>query len=148
MDPIESFQRRFIHGYVFLAVRCIGGGALTRARELVQGEAMRVIRFMSVLVALGWTAWSASIPDFVRSAQDRHGAAGENAARFLAEHMTESDRSNLSNEFLLETLELAFRARKEFPWATQVPEAYCRTLFSTNRVTRGAPSCWPCRGTL
>ena len=84
---------------------------------------MRVIRFMSVLFALGWTAWSASIPDFVRLAQDRHGAAGESAARFLAEHMTESDRSNLSNEFLLENLDLAFRARKEFPWATQVPEA-------------------------
>jgi len=101
----------------------MGGGALTRAGELVQGEPMRVIRFMSVLFALGWTAWSASIPDFVRLAQDRHGAAGESAARFLAEHMTESDRSNLSNEFLLENLDLAFRARKEFPWATQVPEA-------------------------
>ena len=123
MDPIESFQRSSVDGHACLAVRCIGGGALTRARELVQGGPMRVIRFMSVLVALGWTAWSASIPDFVRSAQDRHGAAGENAARFLAEHMTESDRSNLSNEFLLENLDLAFRARKEFPWATQVPEA-------------------------
>jgi hypothetical protein len=76
---------------------------------------MRVIRVVSVLFALGWTAWSASIPEFVRSAEDRHGAAGERAARFLAEHMTETDRSKLSNEFLLENLDLAFRARKEFP---------------------------------
>ena len=77
---------------------------MTRAGELVQGEPMRVIRFMSVLFALGWTAWSASIPDFVRLAQDRHGAAGESAARFLAEHMTESDRSNIgARQFELRT---------------------------------------------
>jgi len=84
---------------------------------------MPVLRLISLMLALGWTGWSASIPDFIQTARDRHGAAGEGAARFLVEHMTEADRRDLSNEFLLDNLDLALRARKEFPWAAAVPEA-------------------------
>ena len=96
---------------------------MTRPLELVQGVFMPLMRVVSLFLALGWSACAATIPDFIRSARDRHGAAGESAARFLADHMTEADRSNLGNDFLLENLDLAFRARKEFPWAAQVPEA-------------------------
>jgi len=71
----------------------------------------------------GGLGWAASLPDFFKASRDLHGADGEAAARFLAEHMTEADRTGLSNEFLLENLDLAFRARKEFPWAAKVPEA-------------------------
>ncbi len=96
---------------------------LTRNLGLMQGASMPVMRVLSLLFALGWSAWAASIPDFIQSARDRHGAEGEAAARFLAEHMTEADRSKLSNDFLWENLDLALRARKEFPWAAKVPEA-------------------------
>ena len=70
----------------------------------------------------GGMAWAASLPEFFQSARELHGVGGEAAARFLAEHMTEADRTGLSNAFLLENLDLAFRARKEFPWAAKVPE--------------------------
>ena len=77
------------------------GRALTRAAELLQDSSMPVVRLIFLMLALGWTGWSASIPDFIQTARDRHGAAGEGAARFLVEHMTEADRRDLSNEFLL-----------------------------------------------
>ncbi|MBM3848855.1 MAG: hypothetical protein FJ396_01485 [Verrucomicrobia bacterium] len=79
----------------------------------------------AVLLGLwfGGLGWAASLPDFFTASRDLHGADGEAAARFLAEHMTEADRTGLSNEFLLENLDLAFRVRKEFPWAVKVPEA-------------------------
>ena len=83
---------------------------------------MRSIRAVVLGLWFGGMAWAASLPEFFQSARDLHGADGEAAARFLAEHMTEADRTGLSNPFLLENLDLAFRARKEFPWAAKVPE--------------------------
>ena len=59
---------------------------------------------------------------FVSAAQARHGEAGARAARFLVEHMPARDRETLTQEFLLENLELAFQARAEFAWARGVPE--------------------------
>jgi hypothetical protein len=64
----------------------------------------------------------APVDDFVASAREQHGAFGEKAARFLVEHMPPRDREALSAEFLIENLELALRARSEFPWAREVPE--------------------------
>ncbi len=62
------------------------------------------------------------VEDFVDGAQKTHGEAGERAARFLAEHMPDADRSSLGTEFLRENLDLAFQARTNFPWAASVPE--------------------------
>ena len=59
---------------------------------------------------------------FVAAAREKHGAAGENAARFLVEHMPAQDRQTLSLAFLAENLELALQARAEFPWARTVPD--------------------------
>ena len=56
------------------------------------------------------------------AARDRHGDAGERAARFLVDHMPAADRDALSAEFLTENLNLAFQARSEFPWAAAVPD--------------------------
>ena len=41
---------------------------------------------------------------------------------FLIEHMPEHDLKSLSAEFLLEHVRYAYRARKEFPWARQLPQ--------------------------
>lgn len=60
--------------------------------------------------------------DFIASARSRHGEAGERAARFLVEHMPARDRESLTTSYLLENLDLAFQARREFPWAASVPE--------------------------
>jgi len=68
--------------------------------------------------ALGDTA-----SDLISIAQANHGVPGEEAARFLLEHMPPEDRSALSLEYLTENLELAFKARAEFSWAADVPEA-------------------------
>lgn len=62
------------------------------------------------------------VEDFVDGARKTHGEAGERAARFLAEHMPDADRSSLGTEFLRENLDLAFQARTNFPWAASVPE--------------------------
>jgi hypothetical protein len=62
------------------------------------------------------------LEDFIAIARKNHGHAGENAARFLAENMPENDRISLTESFLTENLDLAFKARAEFPWARQVPD--------------------------
>ena len=62
------------------------------------------------------------LEDFVTAARERHGGAGERAARFLVAHMPDADREVLTAEFLIANLDLAFRARSEFPWAGDVPE--------------------------
>ncbi len=63
----------------------------------------------------GWDA-------FVAEAGERFGAEGERAAKFLAEHRPARD-AGLSAEMLLENLDYALSARREFPWARAVPEA-------------------------
>ncbi|QJE96476.1 transglutaminase domain-containing protein [Luteolibacter luteus] len=77
-----------------------------------------------LIVALGLTgcAFAAPVDDFIAAAKAKHGAEGEKAARFVADHMPAKDRETLSAEFLGENLDLAFGARAEFPWAKQVPE--------------------------
>jgi len=97
--------------------------ALTRMGPLGHGPVMRWMCAVLLGLWFGGLGWAASLPDFFTASRDLHGADGEAAARFLAEHMTEADRTGLSNEFLLENLDLAFRVRKEFPWAVKVPEA-------------------------
>lgn len=59
----------------------------------------------------------------IESAKAKHGAWGERAAHFLVEHMPESDRGQLDPAFLAEQLDYAARAREEFPWAKDIPEA-------------------------
>src|SRR5687767_6114718 len=61
------------------------------------------------------------LEDFVANARKNHGEAGEKAAKFLVEHMPEKDRTTLTEEFLTENLNLAFKARAEFPWAKSIP---------------------------
>lgn len=69
----------------------------------------------------GW-AWGGGVEDFLAAAKASHGDPGQRAAQFLLEHMPPADRETLSAEFLTRNLDLAFRARAEFPWAAQVPE--------------------------
>lgn len=59
---------------------------------------------------------------FIGQAKEKHGDFGEKAARFLVQHMPETDKANLSAEFLLENLDLALEARETFPWGKEVPE--------------------------
>jgi predicted esterase len=60
--------------------------------------------------------------EFLSMAEAKHGAPGERAARFLVENMPAGDRTTLSVEYLMENLDLAFKARAEFPWAARLPE--------------------------
>jgi predicted esterase len=60
--------------------------------------------------------------DFIAHAAENHGGFGEKAARFLVDHMPESDKTKLTSEFLIENLDLALKARATFPWAKDVPE--------------------------
>lgn len=81
----------------------------------------------AAVLALLWTISRATLlagalDDFIGEARTQHGEAGDRAARFLVEHMPEADRESLSSAFLIENLDLAFQARKEFPWAAAVPE--------------------------
>jgi len=80
------------------------------------------VRFLFLLLCVAWTASAAATDDFIASALTRLGAPGERAARFLVDNMPPADRDSLSSAFLLENLELAFKARAEFPWAREVPE--------------------------
>jgi pimeloyl-ACP methyl ester carboxylesterase len=79
-------------------------------------------KFLCLVFAFILPAWAESVAPFIAEARQKHGEAGEQAARFLAEHMPPSDQAALSKDFLIEHLDLAFEARKEFPWAAKVPE--------------------------
>ena len=67
-------------------------------------------------------ALSAATDDFITEASARHGEPGARAARFLVDHMPPADKESLTNEFLMENLSLALKARETFPWAKDVPE--------------------------
>jgi predicted esterase len=67
-------------------------------------------------------AVAAPTDDFIAAAAAKHGAFGEKAARFLVEHMPPSDKESLTAGFLTENLDLAMKARADFPWAKDVPE--------------------------
>lgn len=79
---------------------------------------MRHVWFLILLVG---RVWAGPLDDFIAAAKAKHGEAGETAARFLVEHMPAKDRETLSADFLTANLDLAFRARAEFPWARNVP---------------------------
>lgn len=64
----------------------------------------------------------AQIRTFLEEAGKRHGDAGAKAAQFLVDGMPQADRDSLKADFLIENLDLAFKAREEFPWVREVPE--------------------------
>lgn len=74
-----------------------------------------------LLTLVAWAGPHDSLAAFVAASRERHGEAGERAARFLLENMPERDR-DLDPGLLAENLDLAFVARAEFPWAAAVPE--------------------------
>jgi hypothetical protein len=95
--------------FLLLAIWAAGlgvAGAADERRPGTQGEASS----------------AAGLAEFVVEAAAKHGDVGERAARFLLEHMPEADRGKLAPAFLMENLDLALRARMEFPWARAVPE--------------------------
>ncbi|MGC3960110.1 MAG: transglutaminase domain-containing protein [Verrucomicrobiota bacterium] len=59
---------------------------------------------------------------FVAEAARQFGDAGRRAAYFLVDNMPAQDRAGLTREFLLENLQLAFQARRDFPWAQRLAE--------------------------
>jgi hypothetical protein len=59
---------------------------------------------------------------FIEAAEKQHGAAGARAANFLVRDAPEADLRTLTKARLLENLELALRARKEFSWCQSLPE--------------------------
>lgn len=82
----------------------------------------RLIVLAALIVCNLLTLSAAPFEDFIAVAQKNHGATGEKAARFLVDNMPEPDRESLSESFLTENLNLAFKARAEFPWAKQISE--------------------------
>lgn len=65
---------------------------------------------------------SVEISGFIETATKDHGALGKKAAVFLVEGMPEHDLKSLDKEFLMENLDLAIKARQQFPWAKKLPE--------------------------
>ena len=55
-------------------------------------------------------------------AKKKHGDFGEKSARFLVAGMPGSDREILKKDFLMTNLDLALKARADFPWSKDVPE--------------------------
>lgn len=95
------------------------------AGSLVRRGPASLCRVKRYLLCLGLACqvWGAPIDDFVEQAREQHGELGERAARYLVENMPDADREALTTDFLLENLDLALRARSEFPWAASVPES-------------------------
>lgn len=85
--------------------------------------AVKPLLLLTILAILNGSSLRATpLDDFIAAARQNHGAPGEKAARFLVEHMPDKDRETLTEPFLTENLNLAFKARAEFPWARQIPE--------------------------
>lgn len=80
------------------------------------------MRFVWLLFGMAGLALGAPVDDFIAAAKANHGEAGEKAAHFLVTNMPARDRETLPAQFLTENLDLAFKARSEFPWAGAVPE--------------------------
>ena len=80
------------------------------------------MRLLLLFCLLTRTATAGTLDDFIEVARRDHGEAGDRAARFLVDHMPPGDRGRLSVDFLAQNLDLAFKARAEFPWAARVPE--------------------------
>jgi poly(3-hydroxybutyrate) depolymerase len=72
------------------------------------------------LVSAGKNA--VEIKGFIEAAAEGHGVLGKKAAIFLVEGMPERDLKSLDKKFLLVHLNLAMKARQQFPWAKTLPE--------------------------
>ncbi len=62
------------------------------------------------------------INGFIEAAAQVHGTFGKRAAVFLVEGMPEHDLKSLDRKFLGQNLDLAIKARRQFPWAKTLPE--------------------------
>ncbi|MBM3845887.1 MAG: hypothetical protein FJ405_06335 [Verrucomicrobia bacterium] len=80
------------------------------------------MKWFCIWMFIGISAGASSIDDFISQARHKHGEFGERAARFLTDHMPEADRNSVSASFLTENLDLSLEARKQFAWASSVPE--------------------------
>ena len=65
----------------------------------------------------------AEIVRFIEKSQASYGDFGKRASEFLVTYMPEKDLTSLSSAFLEENLKFALKAREEFAWSSQVPEA-------------------------
>jgi len=65
----------------------------------------------------------AELEAFIFTAEKTHSDIGQRAAEFLVEGMPERDLTSLNRQYLNENLDLAMKARKEFPWCAQLSEA-------------------------
>lgn len=86
---------------------------------------LSVIRSMGrgLMVVIATASVAAGATDeFIGEAGKKHGEFGEKAARFLVDSMPQSDRENLSVDFLMDNLDWAMKARVTYPWARNVPE--------------------------
>jgi hypothetical protein len=59
---------------------------------------------------------------FAQQAAKKYGSTGWHAAEFIVTNMPSGDRATLGCDFLMENLGLALKARKQFPWAKNVPD--------------------------
>lgn len=75
-----------------------------------------------VILGLTGVSFAGELEDFVAQAREKHGEAGEKAAKFLIAGMPERDRKELTAEFLTGNLDHAFKAREEFPWGKEIPD--------------------------
>ncbi|MDP6794741.1 MAG: transglutaminase domain-containing protein [Verrucomicrobiota bacterium] len=64
----------------------------------------------------------AELDAFIATAKKTHGDFGHRGAEFLVEGMPEADLKQLDREFLTENLDLAMKARAEFPWCAKLSE--------------------------
>tara|TARA_B100000963_G_scaffold23641_1_gene17672 strand:+ start:51 stop:2366 length:2316 start_codon:yes stop_codon:yes gene_type:complete len=62
------------------------------------------------------------ISAFVSRASEKHGDMGRRAAAFLVRGMPDYDLKVLKSDFLMENVDLAIKARTEFPWGKDLPE--------------------------
>ena len=83
---------------------------------------VRSMKCLWVSIFLAGFASAADLDEFIAKAKEAHGDAGAKAAEFLIAGMPDKDKETLRTGLLTENLDLAFKAREEFPWAKQVPD--------------------------
>lgn len=80
------------------------------------------MQMIGIWLASSLLVVASATEDFIQNAHEKHGSSGEKAARFLVENMPARDKDALGAKFLMENLDLAFKARETFPWAKAIPE--------------------------
>ncbi len=103
---------QFLHRKKALVAVCFLAGAVVFGQA---GEALDV-----ALVKAGDNR--GGLEAFIATAQKTHGDLGKRAAEFLVEGMPLGDLTSIDREFLTENLDLAIKARSEFPWCAQLSE--------------------------